>query len=104
MEKTFTLEDIARRLLGLYSFRYLVLTPDADGKPMAILTSSGRPRYMEDGGTGHWSFMDIRDISGDGIAITGLDNLRLELDLTEYMDSKGCIDYRKCIVDTEEDL
>ena len=104
MERTFTLKDIARRLLGLYSFRCLVLTPDDNGKPLAILTSSGRLRYIEDRGTGHWSFTDIRDISGDGIAITGLDNLRLKLDLTEYMDSRGCIDYRKCIVDAEEDL
>ena len=86
---TLTLKELARELRKIFEFRYLT-AESVEGKIVALW--DGKPFF-----TGYeWHFTDkaqcIIDIRFHHIPV---------LDLSEYKDADGNIDYSKCIVEVE---
>ena len=83
-----TLKELAISLRKTIEFRYLIVDPFD-----AIYALSGqKPRYSEE--EGYW----ICDWSKSIMIFTTWQSV-VSLDMSEYMDDQGNIDYSKCIVE-----
>ena len=90
-----TLTELADELMKLLGFRYLV----AYGSELygyRVRAYLLKPKYILAGG--YW-FNDTR--GNDALLDISFSDLRVNLDLSEYKDSDGNIDYSKCIVEVE---
>lgn len=87
-----TLKELAVELRKLFEFRYLIVAPFG-----AIYALSGqKPKYSEE--EGYW----IVDLSKSSIVFETWPSV-FTLDMSEYMDDQGNIDYSKCIVEVADD-
>ena len=90
-----TLTELAHELMKLLGFRYLV----AYGSELygyRVRAYLLKPKYILTGG--YW-FNDTR--GNDALLDISFSDLMCELDLSEYKNSDGNIDYSKCIVEVE---
>ena len=95
---TLTLTELAHELRNVFKFKYLTVSPDICGCPMEIYCwTSIRPTYNAKGR------MWIISQEGSQTIASSLDawNLEKSLDLSEYADDNGEIDYSRCIVEVE---
>ena len=93
-----TLRELARELRNVFKFKYLTVSPDICGVPMEIYCwTSIRPTYNAKGR------MWIISQEGSQTIMSSFDawNLEKSLDLSEYKDEDGNVDYEKCIVEVE---
>ena len=88
-----TLTELAHKLRKIFKFRYLTVSPDFCGCPIEIYCwTSIRPTYNAKGRM--W-------ISQTIVSSFEAWHLEKSLDLSEYKDADGNIDYSKCIVEVE---
>ena len=90
-----TLKELARELRKLFEFGYLV----AYGSELygyRVRSYLFKPKYIPIGG--FW-FNATR--GNDALLDISFSDLRVNLDLSEYKDADGNIDYSKCIVEVE---
>ena len=95
-----TLTELAHELRNVFKFKYLTVSPDICGCPMKIYCwTSIRPTYNAKGR------MWIISQEGSQTIASSLDawNLEKSLDLSEYADDNGEIDYSRCIVEVPDD-
>ena len=88
---TMTLKELARELRKVFIFDYVTI--DDDG---TITSWRGKPLYIST--IGVWdcnAYLGSLDIFHTDISCT------VDLDLSEYADENGEIDYSKCIVEVE---
>lgn len=91
-----TLKELARELMKLFKFRCLV----AYGSELygyRVRAYLLKPKYIPIGG--FW-FNATR--GNDALLDISFSDLMCELDLSEYKDADGNIDYSKCIVEVED--
>ena len=93
-----TLKELAQELRKIVRFKYLTVSPDVCGCPAEIYCwTSIRPAYNAKGRM--WI------ISQEGYQTIACSfeawHLEKSLDLSEYKDADGNIDYSKCIVEVE---
>ena len=96
-----TLKELARELRKVFRFKYLTVSPDFCGCPMKIYCwTSIRPTYNAKGR------MWIISQEGSQTIASSFEAWHLEksLDLSEYKDADGNIDYSKCIVEVSDDI
>ncbi len=88
-----TLKELAIELRKLFEFRYL--TVDSTGSIYAY--SGQKPEYTEEGGKKYWIgyFLETSIIFETWSYV-------LSLDMSEYEDDQGNIDYSKCIVEVSD--
>ena len=99
-----TLKELAHELRKIFRFRYLAYGEMFYwGQSNAVLWISGEPLTLvvrDEGGEGvpcyihEWKGKDI-------IGTFAEEDLAITLDLSEYKDADGNIDYSKCIVEVE---
>ena len=90
-----TLTELAKELRKIFGFRYLV----AQGSNLygyGVKAFLLKPRYIS---SGKFWFSDIR--GNDAMLDISFSDLMFDLDLSEYRDADGNIDYSKCIVEVE---
>ena len=92
-----TLKELARELRKLFRFKYLTVSPDSCGCPSLIYCWNIRPAYRAEGR------MWLTSMEGAPTIVTHLEawHLEMDLDLSEYRDENGNVDYSKCIVEVE---
>ena len=93
-----TLKELAHELRKLFGFGYLV----AYGSELygyRVRAYLFKPKYIPIGG--FW-FNATR--GNDALLDISFSNLRVNLDLSEYKDADGNIDYSKCIVEVSDDI
>lgn len=91
-----TLNELAKELRKLFGFGYLV----AYGSELygyRVRAYLFKPKYIPIGG--FW-FNATR--GNDALLDISFSDLRVNLDLSEYKDADGNIDYSKCIVEVKE--
>lgn len=91
-----TLTELAKELKKTFKFRYLTVSPDICGCPMEIYCwTSIRPTYNAKGR------MWIISQEGSQTIMSSFEAWHLEksLDLSEYADENGNVDYSRCIVE-----
>lgn len=94
-----TLSEFAYELRKIFKFKYLTVSPDVCGCPMKIYCwASIRPAYNKKGR------MWLISHEGSCTIVSHFEEWNLEnsLDLSEYADKDGKIDYSKCIVEVSE--
>lgn len=94
-----TLMELARELRKIFRVKYLTVSPDFCGCPAEIYCwTSIRPAYNAKGR------MWIISQEGSQTIACSFEAWHLEksLDLSEYADENGEIDYSRCIVEVEE--
>ena len=84
-----TLTELAHELRKIFRFKYLTVS-NINGCNINVWKHS-KPEYNDGEWIGSYMAFDIYP-----------DELRFELDLSEYADENGDIDYSKCIVEVEE--
>ena len=95
-----TLKELAREMRKLFKFKYLTVSPDFCGCPIEIYCwTSIRPTYNAKGR------MWIISQEGSQTIMSSFEAWHLEksLDLSEYADESGEIDYSRCIVEVSDD-
>ena len=88
-----TLTELARKLREVFRFKYL--TVSRSGVELFIVMYKSKPEFNT-----IWKGWD----TGAPVApcpIAASKDLRCDLDLSEYKDENGEIDYSKCIVEVE---
>ena len=92
-----TLKELARELRKIFRFKYLTACNKmTGGSPIGLDLFRGyRPWFSSDG---YWS---ISYVVGGGSLVIPVALLSMDLDLSEYADEDGNIDYSKCIVEVE---
>ena len=92
-----TLTELAHELRKIFRFKYLTACNKMTGSsPIGLDLSTGyRPWFSSDG---YWS---ISYVVGGGSLVIPVALLSMDLDLSEYADEDGNIDYSKCIVEVE---
>lgn len=86
-----TLTELARELRKIFKFRYLTVSRNTN----LLLIWKKKPAFR---GRREWQL----DGPVDQFLIIEPDFLSINLDLSEYKDADGNIDYSKCIVEVEE--
>lgn len=99
-----TLNELAKELRKIFRLRYLACGEMFYwGQPHIVLWISSQPLTLsvsDEGGEGCPCY--IHEWEGDGIIETfAEEDLECALDLSEYKDESGDIDYSKCIVEVE---
>lgn len=98
MENGITLTELAHELRKIFKFKYLV----AYGSELygyRVRAYLLKPKYIPIGG--FW-FNATR--GNDALLDISFSDLMCELDLSEYKDTDGNIDYSKCIVEVSDDI
>ena len=88
-----TLTELAKKLRKIFGFKYL--TASRSGVELFIVMYRTKPEFNT-----IWKGWDM----GNPVApcpIAASEDLRCDLDLSEYKDENGEIDYSKCIVEVE---
>ena len=90
-----TLTELAHELRKLFKFRWLTACKKmTGGSPVGLdLFTGSRPEYTDDG---YWANNYV--VAGGSLVIP-VALLSMYLDLSEYKDENGEIDYSKCIVE-----
>ena len=88
-----TLEELARELRKLFRFKWLTITDDYPTPTLMLWTD--KPGYDGHG----WNIFNVALKPYRGSVTTYA--LNTDLDLSEYADENGAIDYSKCIVEVE---
>ena len=88
-----TLRELARELRKIFRFKYL--TAHRSGVELFLRMYAKKPSYFKTYNV--WSNADAVFFP---IAVS--EDLRVDLDLSEYKDENGDIDYSKCIVEVSE--
>ena len=88
-----TLKELARELRKIFRFKYL--TAHRSGVELFLRMYAKEPSYFE-----------TYRVWGEAYAvffpIAVSEDLRVDIDLSEYKNADGSIDYSKCIVEVEE--
>ena len=95
-----TLKELAQELRKIFRFKYLTVSPDFCGCPAEIYCwTSIRPAYNAKGS------MWIISQEGSQTIACSFEGRHLEtsLDLSEYADEHGEVDYSKCILEVDDD-
>ena len=96
-----TLRELAREMRKLFEFKYLTVSPDFCGCPIEIYCwTSIRPTYNAKGRMWIISQEGSQTIAGSFEAW----HLEKNLNLSEYADENGVIDYSRCIVEVSNDI
>ena len=89
-----TLRELARELRKLFRFKYL--TAHRSGVELFLRMYAKEPSYFK-----------TYSVWGEAYAvffpIAVSEDLRVNLDLSEYKDAEGNVDYSKCIVEVSDD-
>ena len=88
---TLTLKELAHELRKIFNFRWLTITDDYPTPTLMLWTD--KPGYDGHG----WNIFNVTLKPYRGSATTYA--LNTDLDLSEYKDADGNIDYSKCIVE-----
>lgn len=90
-----TLAELAHELSKLFNFRWLTACKKMTGGSLIGLDlfTGSRPEYTDDG---YWAKSYV--VAGGSLVIP-VALLSMDLDLSEYKDENGEIDYSKCIVE-----
>ncbi len=89
---TLTLKELAQELRKIFTFRYLTTSRGSD----LLVLWKVKPRFIQ--GVREWY---INDFTVDNFMLIDTAFLSSKLDLSEYRDADGNIDYSKCIVEVE---
>lgn len=105
-ENGITLTEMAHELRKIFKFKYLAYGEIfAFGGPYPLLTLSTQPlnlRVNDEGGEGVPCYIHEWECKEEGIIdVFAIEDLAINLDLSEYKDEAGEIDYSKCIVEVE---
>ena len=87
-----TLTELAQELRKIFRFRYLTTSRGSD----LFVLWRVKPRFIQ--GVKEWY---IDDFTVENFMLLDADFLSSKLDLSEYKDADGNIDYSKCIVEVE---
>ena len=91
-----TLNELARKLRKIFKFKYLTAQNTGvtrDCLRLYIWETEQRPIYAN----GNWWCREINRVQG----IRFTNEIKKSLDLSEYEDADGNIDYSKCIVEVK---
>ena len=91
-----TLKELARELRKVFRFKYLTCDGCGDQRDYCIWLD--KPEYTRDG----WLIFSAFGDAEPAMMLFESRNLAINLDLSEYADENGNIDYSKCIVEVEE--
>lgn len=91
-----TLEELAHELRKIFKFKYLTVDEDFrnDNKP-TIAIWKDRPEFNQ------WNEWEMGLIPCNGCFDVEMLNIAEALDLSEYKDADGNVDYSRCIVEVE---
>ena len=89
-----TLRELARELRKVFRFKYLTCDGCGDQRDYCIWLD--KPEYTRDG----WIVYTISSVVNSLLLFESY-KLAIQLDLSEYKDADGNIDYSKCIVEVE---
>ena len=89
-----TLKELAREMRKIFRFKYLTCDGCGDQRDYCIWLD--RPEYTRDG----WIVYTISSVVNSLLLFESY-KLAIQLDLSEYEDADGNIDYSKCIVEVE---
>ena len=91
-----TLTELAHELRKIFKFKYLTVDKDFrnDNKP-TIAIWKDRPEFNQ------WNEWEMGLIPCNGCFDVEMLNIAEALDLSEYKDADGNVDYSKCIVEVE---
>ena len=89
-----TLKELARELRKVFRFKYLTCDGCGDQRDYCIWLD--KPEYTRDG----WIVYTISSVVNSLLLFESY-KLAIQLDLSEYKDADGNIDYSKCIVEVE---
>lgn len=93
-----TLKELARELRKIFGFGYLVAY-ESELYGYRVRAYLFKPKYIPIGG--FW-FNATR--GNDALLDISFSDLRVNLDLSEYADENGVIDYSRCIVEVSNDI
>lgn len=93
-----TLAELAHEMRKIFKFRWLTACKKmTGGSPVGLdLFTGSRPEYTDDG---YWANNYV--VAGGSLVIP-VALLSMYLDLSEYKDENGEIDYSRCIVEVDE--
>ena len=91
-----TLRELARELRKLFRFKWLTITDDYPTPTLMLWTD--KPGYDGHG----WNIFNVALKPYRGSVTTYA--LNTDLDLSEYRDADGNIDYSRCIVEVADDI
>ena len=89
-----TLTELAKKLREIFKFGYLTVHKNWCQRPFVCMWC-GMPRYTNSQDIGGWGGTYC-------VGSIGLD-YAIDLDLSEYVDENGNIDYSKCIVEVSDE-
>ena len=93
---TMTLKELAHELRKLFRFKYLTVDEDfRNDNKTTIAIWKDRPEFNQ------WNEWEMGLIPCNGCFDVEMLNIAESLDLSEYKDTDGNIDYSKCIVEVE---
>ena len=92
-----TLKELAQEIKKIIAFDYMTMHKNWGNTP-TILLYVGKPRYSRGGDIGRWC-----PVLGKSCVICSINVYRVigGIQLLEYADEQGSIDYSKCIVEVE---
>lgn len=90
-----TLKELARELRKIFEFKYLTCDGCGDQRDYCIWLD--KPEYTRDG----WIVYTISSVVNSLLLFESY-KLAIQLDLSEYKDADGNIDYSKCIVEVSD--
>lgn len=93
-----TLTELAREMRKLFDFRWLTVDEGKEIQLWVCFSEDDPPEFYEDGCW--YSDSPMTDELCSILPSMGL--FAIDLDLSEYKDADGNIDYSKCIVEVEE--
>ncbi len=103
-EKGITLSELALELRKIFKFKYLAYGQIfCWGQPHDVLWISGEPLTLtvrDEGGECRPCYIHEWEAE-DAVNVCFVENLSTTLDLSEYKDEHGDIDYSRCIVEVE---
>ena len=92
-----TLKELARELRKVFRFKYLTCDGCGDQRDYCIWLD--KPEYTRDG----WIVYTISSVVNSLLLFESY-KLAIQLDLSEYADESGEIDYSRCIVEVSDDI
>lgn len=90
-----TLKELASELRKIFRFKYLTCDGCDEDRDYSIWLD--KPEYTRDG----WLIFSAFGDAEPAMMLFESRNLAINLDLSEYADENGNIDYSKCIVEVE---
>ena len=95
LRREMTLEELARELRKIFRFRYLTAADYKHEGPICVDLWEYKPQFHESDCT--WNGLHRREL----LYSFDMAQLACTIDLSEYKDADGNIDYGKCIVEVE---